>query len=64
MRVNSSFKNPRFAAEFVIVSDESKLQNQSFDVHSKKSLDDEHTPGIFEIVEIASPKSFMANEGN
>lgn len=63
LSVNSSFKHPRFAAEFVIVSEEPKLQNYSFGVHSKKSLDDEHTPGIFEIVELASPKSFMANEG-
>lgn len=63
LRVNSSFKNARFAAEFVIVSDDPKTNNQSFSVHSKKSLDDEHTPGIFEIVEIASPKSLMANEG-
>lgn len=63
LRVNSSFKNARFAVEFVVVSDETKSMNQSFTIHSKKSLDDEHTPGIFEIVEIASPKSFMANEG-
>lgn len=63
LQVNSSFKNARFAAEFVIVSQESKFNNQSFTVHSKKSLDDEHTPGIFEIVEVASPKSFMAREG-
>lgn len=63
LRVNSSFQSARFAAEFVMVSEESKYKNQSLTVHSKKSLDDEHTPGIFEIVEIASPKSFMANEG-
>ncbi|KAG4065124.1 hypothetical protein HA402_007521 [Bradysia odoriphaga] len=64
LRVNSSFPRARFAAEFVIVSEETKYKNQSLTVHSKKSLDDEHTPGIFEIVEIASPKSFMANEGS
>lgn len=63
LRVNSTFKNARFAAEFVVVSAEPKSNNQSFTVHSKKSLDDEHTPGIFEIIEIASPKSLMANEG-
>lgn len=63
LRVNSSFPNARFAAEFIIVSEEFKYEGQSFTVHSKKSLDDEHTPGIFEIVEIASPKSFVGNEG-
>ncbi|KAJ6635881.1 Glycosylated lysosomal membrane protein [Pseudolycoriella hygida] len=64
LQVNSSFKNPRFAAEFIFVSEESRFNNQSFMLHSKKSLDDEHTPGIFEIVEIASPKSLMANKGS
>lgn len=62
-RANSTFKAPRFAAEFVMVSEESKNASQSLTIHSKKSIDDEHTPGIFEIVEVATPKSFMAKEG-
>lgn len=57
------FPQGRLGAEMMIVSQEPALDGQSFVMHKKKSLDDEHTPGIFELIEIASPESFKAARG-
>lgn len=54
----------RYGIEVMLVSAEpDKLQTETFTIHNKKSLDDEHTPGIFELIEIASPESFIAAKG-
>lgn len=47
LQTNSSFKSSRFAMELLLVS-ESKTRTGMI-VDAKKSLDDEHTPGIFEV---------------
>lgn len=57
------FPQGRMAAEVLLTAEEPTLDRQSFDIYKKKSLDDEHTPGIFEVVEIASPESYKAARG-
>lgn len=57
------FPFPRMGVEVMLVSQEPALDRQSFDVFKRKSLDDEHTPGIFELNEIASPESYKASRG-
>ncbi|KAL6432392.1 hypothetical protein ACFW04_006773 [Cataglyphis niger] len=53
MQTNETFSNSRFAIELLVVGggDPEILMF----VDPKKSLDDEHTPGIFEIVEVRTP---------
>lgn len=60
---NSNYSRPstRLAAEFILVADESK--NQPFQVSERKTLDDEHTPGIFKLIDITSPESFLGSRG-
>ena len=69
LKVNSTFNAPRFAAELVFISSEERASSNDdtqhrFNIHEKRSLDDEHTPGIFELIEIASPQSYTASRGN
>ncbi|XP_012257715.2 glycosylated lysosomal membrane protein B-like [Athalia rosae] len=52
-QTNSSFENSRFAVELLIIGDHSV--NSSMNINVKQTLDDEHTPGIFEMVEIRMP---------
>ncbi|KMQ92733.1 lysosomal protein ncu-g1-a-like protein, partial [Lasius niger] len=53
LQTNETFSNSRFAIELLVVGggDPEILMF----VDPKKSLDDEHTPGIFEIVEVRTP---------
>ncbi|GAB1861691.1 hypothetical protein CAJAP_02770 [Camponotus japonicus] len=53
LQTNETFSNSRFAIELLMVGggDPDILMF----VDPKKSLDDEHTPGIFEIVEVRTP---------
>ncbi|XP_029177398.1 glycosylated lysosomal membrane protein-like [Nylanderia fulva] len=53
LQTNKTFSNSRFAIELLVVGggDPEILMF----VDPKKSLDDEHTPGIFEIVEVRTP---------
>lgn len=55
-------KHPRIAAEFLLVANESN--QKSYAVSSRKTLDDEHTPGIFELIDIISPNSLIAAKGS
>lgn len=59
---NHSFPSTRLAAEFVLVADENK--SKPFQVSERKTLDDEHTPGIFKLIDITSPESFLGSRGN
>lgn len=47
LETNSTFGRSRFAIELVMVSE--STPNVTMAIDSKKSLDDEHTPGIFEV---------------
>jgi hypothetical protein len=59
--ISTPYKNPRLGMEFVLVASEKR--NGNFTVNMRKSLDDEHTPGIFEVVEIMSPISEAIGRG-
>ncbi|XP_046626002.1 glycosylated lysosomal membrane protein-like [Neodiprion virginianus] len=58
-QTNSSFNNSRFAVELLIIADHNLNSTMKIDV--KKTLDDEHTPGIFEMVEITTPVCDVVN---
>uniref|UniRef100_A0A2M3Z6D0 Putative lysosomal transcription factor n=1 Tax=Anopheles braziliensis TaxID=58242 RepID=A0A2M3Z6D0_9DIPT len=61
--ITNRFSNPRFAIELVFVVSEQRVQNSEFQVTKRKTLDDEHTPGIFEIVDVMSPGVFTFKAG-
>lgn len=52
----------RIAAEIILIASELD-QEKSFVVSTRKTLDDEHTPGIFELIDITSPESYTAARG-
>lgn len=61
-----TFAASRFAVEIVLVATEETITNsseRSFAVKLRKSLDDEHTPGVFNIVDICSPYSLAHANG-
>lgn len=51
----------RFAIHFTMVSTDSWSDTLTYNM--RKSLDDEHTPGVFEIFEIKTPKSSRSDDG-
>ncbi|XP_035738277.1 glycosylated lysosomal membrane protein B-like isoform X1 [Vespa mandarinia] len=53
IQTNESFSNSRFAIELMIVGGGDP--HKSIIIDSKKNLDDEHTPGIFEMIEVRMP---------
>ncbi|XP_050474765.1 glycosylated lysosomal membrane protein-like [Bombus huntii] len=53
LQTNKSFTNSRFAIELLVVG-EGNPEVPMF-INPKKSLDDEHTPGIFDVVEVRTP---------
>lgn len=50
---NKTFESPRIAAEFVLVASQSP--KNPFNVTKRKTVDDEHTPGTFTLVDIVTP---------
>lgn len=56
------FDKPRVAIEVALVAEEPR--EKTFIPSSRKTLDDEHTPGIFELIDISSPESFTASRGD
>lgn len=55
------FNSSRFALHFVLVSTDSETETMRYTM--RKSLDDEHTPGVFEIIEIKTPESYKSDDG-
>ncbi|CAG5059073.1 unnamed protein product [Parnassius apollo] len=55
------FNSSRFAVHLVLVSED--LNNLTMHSVTRKSLDDEHTPGVFEIIEINSPRLWFTGSG-
>jgi hypothetical protein len=47
LKTNSSFSNSRFAVEVLIASSDNV--NSTATIVSQKSLDDEHSPGVFTV---------------
>uniref|UniRef100_A0AAG5CRD7 Lysosomal transcription factor n=1 Tax=Anopheles atroparvus TaxID=41427 RepID=A0AAG5CRD7_ANOAO len=61
--ITNRFANPRFAVELLFVVSEQAVVGSDFEVTKRKTLDDEHTPGIFEIVDVLSPGAFTFSAG-
>lgn len=59
LKTNSNFTNSRFAVEVILAS--SDRNGSSASLESRKSLDDEHSPGVFTLVDLQTP---MAPSGN
>lgn len=58
---NASFESPRIAAEFVLIASESP--KSPFTISKRKTVDDEHTPGIFTLVDIVTPNGLNGTQG-
>lgn len=58
---NSSNGSPRIAAEFALVASESP--KKPYKISKRKTVDDEHTPGIFTLVEVISPDGGNGTQG-
>ncbi|KAJ1532187.1 hypothetical protein ONE63_000809 [Megalurothrips usitatus] len=61
MLTNSGFKQSRFAIELVLAASENTAKNISYT--SFKSLDDEHTPGVFTLNDLQTPASKRSGNG-
>ncbi|XP_055637790.1 glycosylated lysosomal membrane protein-like [Toxorhynchites rutilus septentrionalis] len=61
--VSSKFERPRFAIELLFVVSEQAVTGTDFEITKRKNLDDEHTPGIFEIIDVLSPGAFKFSAG-
>lgn len=59
IRTASGFNMSRFALEFVIVSDTDRVNaNKSLTPQNTTTLDDEHTPGIFKVLQLLNLLKF------
>ncbi|XP_038221314.1 glycosylated lysosomal membrane protein-like [Zerene cesonia] len=61
LTVSKEYNASRFALHFVLVSTDDASDTMHYTM--RKSLDDEHTPGVFEIIEIKTPSLFKNEEG-
>ncbi|KAJ0175312.1 hypothetical protein K1T71_009453 [Dendrolimus kikuchii] len=61
LTTSHDFNSSRFALHFILVSTDSETDTMRYTM--RKSLDDEHTPGVFEIVEIKTPESYRNGDG-
>ncbi|KAJ8718296.1 hypothetical protein PYW08_002533 [Mythimna loreyi] len=61
LTTSEDYNASRFAIHFVMVSTDPKSDTMTYSM--RKSLDDEHTPGVFEIFEIKTPKSSRSDDG-
>lgn len=58
--LTSNYSSPRVAIQFLIVSSEDKSAG-SFRLNKRRNLDDEFTPGIFDVFDVVSPRSSKEN---
>lgn len=58
-KLKKSFHAPRVAIEMAIATTDTKSSNTTFYITKRRTLDDEHTPGIFELDTLLSPKSYI-----
>lgn len=58
----SNYSSPRVAIKFLIASSEAKAEGK-FRLNKRRNLDDEFTPGIFDVYDIVSPRSFNDSQG-
>ncbi|XP_046399881.1 glycosylated lysosomal membrane protein A-like [Ischnura elegans] len=60
---NPDYTSSRFAFELVVISQELKGNSKSFKILTRKSLDDEHTPGVFTVNDLVSPSASERSKG-
>lgn len=60
--ITSNYTHPRIAITFLLVSSESKSEG-SFKLKKRRNLDDEFTPGIFDVFDVVSPRSTNGTQG-
>lgn len=58
----TNFSSPRVAIELLMTSSEDKTEGK-FKLNKRRNLDDEFTPGIFDVYNIVSPRSFNDSRG-
>ncbi|XP_069697302.1 glycosylated lysosomal membrane protein B-like [Periplaneta americana] len=61
LKTDSNFTSSRFAVEVILAS--SDQNNSSASLVSRKSLDDEHSPGVFTLVDLQTPVAPSGNGG-
>lgn len=62
-KLNSqNYTSARLAVEFLFVTSENKTEG-TFKVNKRRNLDDEFTPGIFDVYDIVSPRSNNDSKG-
>lgn len=57
----TSLNSSRYSVHFVMVSTDNRTDTMNYTL--RKSLDDEHTPGVFEIIEVKTPRSRTSGLG-
>lgn len=57
-----NYSSPRIAIEFLLVTSENKTEG-GFMLNKRRNLDDEFTPGIFDVFNIVSPRSNNDSRG-
>lgn len=62
-KINSSYNQPRIAIEIMMSSDEDKSEG-GYKINRIRNLDDEFTPGIFDVYNIVSPRSDNDSKGS
>ncbi|XP_045450278.1 glycosylated lysosomal membrane protein B-like [Melitaea cinxia] len=61
LTTSKEYNASRYAIHLLLVSTDPETDTMHYTM--RKSLDDEHTPGVFEIIEIKSPSLFEEGEG-
>lgn len=61
--ISAKFDRPRIALELVFVVSEQAASGKGFEIITRKNLNDEHTPGVFEIVDVVSPGAATSSTG-
>jgi hypothetical protein len=61
MSTTKQFLNSRFAIELMLIGAE--RSKDTMKLIFRKGLDDEHTPGVFEIIELLTPQTVVAGNG-
>lgn len=58
----TNYSSPRVAIKLLFASSETKTEGM-FKLNKRRNLDDEFTPGIFDVYDIVSPRSFNDSQG-
>lgn len=59
--VNASIASPRIAMEMALIANETTTR--PFTISERKTINDEHTPGTFKLIDIVSPDGANGTQG-